>query len=143
MTNTENPRRPLAPKDKVFQHGAETEQKPLTPAEQLFERLEGKIESVAQIAEINNKAVQLFADGHLNAGQLVNFSVDFAKKADGYAETIMNRDMRQNAHPETKPMAYSAVISMAQESRNRVITIRLAQQNQTPSRPRNDSSPRS
>jgi hypothetical protein len=118
----------------------EREQRQLTPSEQLFQRLETPVNSIGQVSEMNNEAVKLFTEGHLNAEQLVKFSLGLAKEADSYSKKILKTDMKNNSMPENKQIAYSAMLTIAQENRKRAIDLTLAQQKPKPANGRGKSS---
>jgi hypothetical protein len=118
----------------------EREQRQLTPSEQLFQRLETPVNSIGQVDEMNNEAVKLFTEGQLNAEQLVKFSLGLAKEADSYSKKILKTDMRNNSMPENKQIAYSAMLTIAQENRKRAIELTLAQQKPKPANGRGKSS---
>ena len=110
----------------------ENEKRQLTPAEQLMQRLESPLSKTSQASEINNDAVRLFIEGKLTPDQLTKVSIGLAKAADELAAVIYVRDMSNNKMPETKLMAYSSMQSLAQENRNRAVTLTLERQRNLP-----------
>lgn len=111
----------------------DNKEKQLTPAEQLMQRTEGPYKKIEEAVELNNEAVKLFTEGLLKPDQLTRVSVSLAKGADYLASKILKTDIKKLESPELKQMAYSTMLSLAQENRQRAVDLTLAQQ-KTPSR---------
>src|SRR3954452_15005639 len=120
----------------------DNKEKRLTPAEQLMQRTEGSYKKIEEAVDLNNEAVRLFAEGLLKPDQLTRVSVSLAKGADYLASKILKTDIKKLESPELKQMAYSTMLSLAQENRQRAVDLTLAQQ-KTPSRAKNNGSHRS
>jgi hypothetical protein len=103
----------------------ESEKPKLTPAEELFQRLERPLRNIDVVSELNNDAVALFAEGKLSLEQLTKFSMGLARQADALAKRIYKTDIKENPMPETKQLAYSSMQALAQENRNRAMILTL------------------
>ena len=116
-----------------------------TPAEQLMQQLEKPLGNINRATELNNDVMRLFTEGKLTVDQLIEASVGLAKGADNLADKILRTDPSKSQFPDTKSMAFSSMQTLAQENRNRAITLTMEKQKQaqdkiTPLRP-NDRRP--
>jgi hypothetical protein len=114
------------------QANMETDKPKLTPAEELFQRLERPLRNINIASELNNDAVALFTEGKLTTDQLTKFSMGLARQADALAQRIYKTDIKENPMPETKQLAYSTMQALAQENRNRATILTLERQRRQP-----------
>src|SRR3954447_11073247 len=107
-----------------------------------MQRTEEPYKKIEEAVELNNEAVRLFAEGLLKPDQLTRASLSLAKGADFLASKILKTDIKKLQSPELKQMAYSTMLSLARENRQRAVDLTIAQQ-KAPSRAKNNGSHRS
>ena len=108
----------------------ENDKQKLSPAERLQQELKDPLISSEQARNLNNATVALFVEGKLTADQCAKASLDLARAADEYSNKVFATDVSTKKMPETKWMGFSSLQAVAQESRQRALTLTLEKQRQ-------------